>query len=181
MIDGDLFRKTMRQWAAGVTIITVGAPGRVHGMTANSFTSVSCSPPMFLFCVARTNDTHAMLKIGSAIGVNLLGESQMELSGRFATKTSARTRFDDLKWFIGPHGTTLFYECAAVMEGTVSELYEAGDHTIFLGKILWAQPDSTKRPLVYSQGSYAKVKPIPVGLRNENVGLRNGTAVEARI
>lgn len=164
MIDGDLFRKTMRQWAAGVTVMTVGEHDQVHGMTANSFTSVSCAPPLVLFCIGRNNDTRQMLKIGTTIGVNLLSESQVGLSTRFATKNGDRNRFDDLKWFKGPHGTTLFSDCAAVMEVEVSSFYEEGDHTIFIGKILWAEPDVSKRPLVYSQGGYVRVDPIPKDL-----------------
>jgi len=160
MIDRDLFRKTMRQWAAGVTVITVREQGRVHGMTANSFTPVSCEPPLLLFCVGRTNDTHKMLECGLTVGVNLLSESQSQLSTRFATKTDARSRFDDLQWFTGPHGAVLFHDCAAVMEVTVSQAHEAGDHTIFIGEILGANPDATKRPLMYSQGGYVKLEQI---------------------
>jgi flavin reductase (DIM6/NTAB) family NADH-FMN oxidoreductase RutF len=159
MIDSDLFRKTMRQWAAGVTVITVHGGGRVHGMTANSFTSVSCEPPLLLFCVGLTNDTHAMLTVGARVGINLLSESQSELSKRFASKTSARYQFDDLDFYVGPNGVTLFRHCAAVMEADVINAYEAGDHTIFVAHILSAHPDCDRRPLVYSQGSYVEIKP----------------------
>ena len=160
MIDRDLFRKTMRQWAAGVTVITVGEPGRTHAMTANSFTSLSCTPPLMLFCVDKGNDTHKLVKIGAMVGINLLSEGQMNLSARFATKTSARYQFDDLDWSAGPNGTTLFRDCAAVMEATVAQAYDAGDHTIFIGEILWADSHSGKKPLVYSQGGYARLSPI---------------------
>jgi len=161
MIDSDLFRKTMRQWAAGVTVITVHGDGRVHGMTANSFTSVSCDPPLLLFCVGLTNDTHAMLTVGSRVGINLLSESQAELSKRFASKTSARYQFDDLDFYVGPNGVTLFRDCAAVMEADVVNAYEAGDHTILVARFLFAHPDCGRRPLVYSQGNYVQVKQAP--------------------
>ncbi len=175
MIDSDLFRETMRQWAAGVTVITVAESGHVHGMTANSFTSVSCTPPLMLFCVGRSNDSHKMMKVGSTVGVNLLSESQIEISERFATKTSARYQFDDLGAFVGPHGATLFHGCATVMEAVVSQAYEAGDHTIFIGEILWAKPDSTKKPLLYSQGGYARLNPISM-----EAVPRNDSARETR-
>lgn len=161
MINGDLFRATMRQWGAGVTVITVGEPNSsVHGMTANSFTPVSCDPPLLLFCIGRTNDTHKLLTCGSTVGINLLSDAQIELSTRFASKTAIRSRFDDLPWFRGVHGATLFRECAAVLEAAISDIFDAGDHTIFLGQILDATPDVTKKPLVYSQGKYAKLDPI---------------------
>jgi flavin reductase (DIM6/NTAB) family NADH-FMN oxidoreductase RutF len=102
------------------------------------------------------------------VGINLLSEAQMELSARFSTKTSARYQFDDLNWSHGPNGTTLFRNCAAVMEAAVAQAYEAGDHTIFIGEILWADPDSGKRPLVYSQGGYARLAPISIDSARRN-------------
>jgi flavin reductase (DIM6/NTAB) family NADH-FMN oxidoreductase RutF len=150
----------MRQWAAGVTVITVGKPGEVHGMTANSFTSVSCTPPLMLFCVGLSNDTHALVKIGETVGINLLSDSQIDICGRFATKTEARYKFDDLASFTGPKGATLFSGCAAVMEAVVAQAHVAGDHTIFIGEIVFAETDETKKPLVYSQGALARLHPL---------------------
>lgn len=170
MINGDLFRTTMRQWGAGVTVITVGEQGSsVHGMTANSFTPVSCEPPLLLFCIGRTNDTHKLLTCGSTVGINLLSESQTDISARFASKTAMRSRFDDLSWFRGLHGATLFHGCVAVMEVAIAETFEAGDHTIYLGEILDASPDASKKPLIYSQGRYARLEPItpPVAKKAE--------------
>lgn len=160
MIDSHLFRRTMRQWAAGVTVITIGRLGKVHGMTANSFTSVSCTPPLMLFCVGHSNDTHALVKIGETVGINLLSDAQIDICNRFATKTVARYKFDDLASFTGPKGATLFSGCAAVMEAVVAQAHEAGDHTIFIGEIVFAETDETKKPLVYSQGALARLHPI---------------------
>jgi flavin reductase len=162
MIDTELFRKTMRQWAAGVTVITLEEATQIHGMTANSFTSVSCSPPLVLFCVGLTNDTHKLLQIGSTIGINLLSESQLDLSMRFAAKKTDRYRFDDLKLYRGSNGALLFPDCAAVMEATILQAHAAGDHSIFISQLLSAVSDNAKNPLVYSQGRYARLSSIPL-------------------
>ena len=66
----------MRQWASGVTVITVRAKEDVHGMTASSFASVSCDPPLVLFCIGQANDTHAMLAAGSRIAAQLIDLSR---------------------------------------------------------------------------------------------------------
>jgi len=81
------------------------------------------------------------------------------LSKRFASKKSDRYRFDDLDFYVGPNGATLFRDCAAVMEADVVNAYEAGDHTIFVAHILSACPDCERRPLVYSQGNYVEITP----------------------
>ena len=46
------FRLACSQFATGVSVVTAErAPGRVHGMTANSVTSVSLNPLLLLVCV----------------------------------------------------------------------------------------------------------------------------------
>ena len=51
-LDPVTFRRVAGTFTTGVTVITVErAPGLVHGMTANSFTSVSLDPLLVLVCV----------------------------------------------------------------------------------------------------------------------------------
>src|SRR3989442_236834 len=46
------FRKALGHFTTGVTVVTVERePGKIHGMTANSFTSVSLDPMLILVCV----------------------------------------------------------------------------------------------------------------------------------
>lgn len=51
----DLLRQSMRHWVAGVTVVSSQYDGLRHGMTVNSFTSVSLDPP--LVTVTLANDT----------------------------------------------------------------------------------------------------------------------------
>lgn len=47
--DGAAFRAALGQFATGVTVITTRAEdGRLVGITASSFNSVSLSPPLVL-------------------------------------------------------------------------------------------------------------------------------------
>jgi len=67
------FRLALGQFATGVTVVTVErSPGRVHGMTANSFTSVSLDPPLILICVSHAAQLLPMLKRQKCFGVNIL-------------------------------------------------------------------------------------------------------------
>ena len=43
-VDPIEFRNVMGQFATGVTVITTVHDGKLHGMTANSVTSVSLDP-----------------------------------------------------------------------------------------------------------------------------------------
>jgi flavin reductase (DIM6/NTAB) family NADH-FMN oxidoreductase RutF len=46
------FRRVVGNFATGITVVTVERePGQVHGMTANSFASVSLDPLLILVCI----------------------------------------------------------------------------------------------------------------------------------
>ena len=63
------FRLALGQFATGVTVVTAErAPGQVHGMTANSFTSVSLDPLLILICVSQNAQLLPMVKKQNASG-----------------------------------------------------------------------------------------------------------------
>src|SRR5205823_3939967 len=52
VLDPESFKRACAQFATGVTIVTVRvADGTPHGLTVNSFTSISLSPPLILVCI----------------------------------------------------------------------------------------------------------------------------------
>ena len=79
------FRHALGQFATGVTVVTAErAPGQVHGMTANSFTSVSLRPFLILICVAHQAQLLPLIQKHKRFGVNILREDQRALSEYFA-------------------------------------------------------------------------------------------------
>ena len=72
-------------------MVTVeSTPARVHGMTANSFTSVSLEPPLISVCVAERAHLLPLLKEKRGFGVNVLKEDQQHLSEFFALADQPR-------------------------------------------------------------------------------------------
>lgn len=53
--------------------------------------------------------------------------------------------------------------CAAVIEAERVETIDAGDHTIFIARIAWAQVQGSVEPLVYFRGAYQRLQPLQVG------------------
>ena len=84
-VDKQLFRRVCGRFASGITITTVlDESGRVHGLTANSFTSVSLTPPIVLVCVDKRSKVLEHFRQQAFFGVNILAEHQRHLSDRFA-------------------------------------------------------------------------------------------------
>ena len=154
MIDADLFKKTMRHIASGVFVVTTRLNDRLHATTATAFLPLSAEPAMVLLCMHRDSDTHRALTQTARFGVNVLSQSQAALSRRFASKTPERYRFEDVPRILSPGGVLFLKGSVAHIEVQTVSTTAGGDHTIFVGKVLWAQADGRLRPLVYHQADH---------------------------
>jgi flavin reductase (DIM6/NTAB) family NADH-FMN oxidoreductase RutF len=154
MIEPDSFKKTMRQIASGVCVVTTRLGDRLHATTATAFLPLSAEPPLVLLCIHQDSDTHRALSQTARFGVNVLSQGQAALSRRFASKTAERYRFDDIPRILSPDGVLFLKGSAAHIEVETTSTTAGGDHTIFVGKVVWAQADARLRPLVYHQGDH---------------------------
>ncbi len=133
-IDLQHFRQTCGKYATGVTIVTLfDSTGQPHGLTANSFTSVSLDPPLVLVCVDNKAGILAHFHAAEFMGVNILRESQKDLSNRFAGR--GEDRFAGIKWQPGATGVPILPQVIATFECAIVQRIPAGDHTIMLGEV----------------------------------------------
>src|SRR5713226_4575042 len=80
-----MFRRVTGAFTTGVTVVTgERAPGLVHGMTANSFTSVSLDPLLILICVSENAQLLPLIQRHGRFGVNILKDNQRAISEYFA-------------------------------------------------------------------------------------------------
>jgi len=155
------FRRAMGYFATGVTVITVDDEGKVEGMTANAFASVSLDPLLVLVCVSHKARTHAHIHARKRFGVNILSEHQRRISEHYAlaerdpalAEQAAGARFDRTK-----HGTPALYGALAYLECRLQATHEAGDHTIFIAEVEDIVVHEG-RPLLYFQSAYHAIGP----------------------
>ncbi|WP_321470199.1 flavin reductase family protein [uncultured Paludibaculum sp.] len=151
-LDQNLFRRACGAFATGITVATVlGRDGKPHGLTANSFSSVSLDPPLVLVCVAHKAATHGPFSSASSFAINILDINQKDLSVRFAS--SHPNRFEGLDWTVGELGSPILTNSLAVIQCQTKRKIAAGDHTIFLGEVRKVDVREGK-PLLYHAGGY---------------------------
>ena len=81
----NAFRKAMGFFPTGVTIITVACDdGTMHGVTVNSFSSVSLDPMLVLVCINGTSRAVDLIEGAGAFIVNMLSAGQQDVSRWFA-------------------------------------------------------------------------------------------------
>ena len=90
------FRDALAQFATGVTVICARHPdGRYVGFTANSFNSVSLTPPLVLWSLSHSARSMTAFRSVSHYAINILGAGQQELAKRFAARSG--DRFDQVE------------------------------------------------------------------------------------
>jgi flavin reductase (DIM6/NTAB) family NADH-FMN oxidoreductase RutF len=150
-VSQDAFRSALRQFATGVTIVTVAGAGELHGMTASSFASVSLAPPLVLVCLDKSSRTLTLVAETGTFAVNVLRADQQEASRAFARP--GLKPFASLPHRMGANGAPVLDEAIAVLECTTYRVFEAGDHEVVLGEVT-ATGVSGGEPLVYFDGAY---------------------------
>jgi flavin reductase (DIM6/NTAB) family NADH-FMN oxidoreductase RutF len=153
-IDAHLFRRTMGAFATGVTVVTVDDGASTHAMTANAFMSGSLKPPLCVVSIAKRAHTHDMVRRSGRFGVNILGADQQDLAMFFAGKKSLdiEARFQRVV------DVPMLQDCAARIAARVNAECDCGDHTLFVGEILFM--DSNDRPpLLYHRGAFGALAP----------------------
>ncbi|MDL4820295.1 flavin reductase family protein [Actinomadura opuntiae] len=159
--DTAALRRALGTFATGVTVLTVGGP-RPHGMTANSFTSVSLDPPLILVCVGRGANMHRNLLGRARFGVSVLAADQQAVARHFANPARAlgAAQFDAVDWHPGAlTGVPLITGAAAGFECEVWRRYDGGDHTIFTARLLSMSRRDADGALLFFDGRFHAVRP----------------------
>jgi 3-hydroxy-9,10-secoandrosta-1,3,5(10)-triene-9,17-dione monooxygenase reductase component len=150
------FRDVLGRFATGVTVVTSLSDGRPVGMTCQSFASASLSPPMVLFCPAKTSRAWPLMEQAGFFCVNLLAEDQTELSTRMATK--ADEKFDGVRWSPSKSGAPLIEGVLGHVDCTIHAVHEAGDHYVVIGRVRELEVGDEDAPLLFYKGGYGGLR-----------------------
>lgn len=151
---GDL-RLAMRAWAAGVTVVTAVHEGVVHGMTVNSFTSISLDPAMITISLQKTARTFESVSKAQAFGLTILSSEQADISDLFAgRKPDALDRFAGLQTETLVTGAPFIVGGLAWLDCRVVQTYDAGMNTLFISEVVAARATGEGSPLLYHNREY---------------------------
>ncbi|QUS58305.1 flavin reductase family protein [Pseudovibrio brasiliensis] len=151
-MDPRSLRNAFGTFLTGVTVVTAhGADGEPLGFTANSFSSVSLDPPLLLVCLAKSSSNYDALTNASGFAVNILAETQKDVSNTFASRVE--DRFATVDWKVGPNGAPVISDVAAWFDCSMHNVVDAGDHAILIGEVK-AFDTGVANGLGYARGAY---------------------------
>jgi 3-hydroxy-9,10-secoandrosta-1,3,5(10)-triene-9,17-dione monooxygenase reductase component len=149
------FRDVLGRFASGVTVVTSTSDGQPVGMTCQSFSSVSLSPPLVLFCPAKTSRAWPLIHRSGKFCVNLLAHDQAELSNLMASK--GVDKFASVSWKESPAtGSPLLEGILGFVDCTIDAVHEAGDHYIVVGRVQELESTDAEHPLLFFEGRYRR-------------------------
>ena len=154
------FCAAMRRLAGAVNIITARHEDRMAGMTATAVCSVCADPPTLLVCINRRAATHAAVLASGAFCVNILRAEDHAVSIAFGGAVSPEERFHGREWRRLQTGAPVFAGALCSFDCHVSERMTRGTHSVFLGEIQAIAFGRHGRPLLYADGSFARLAGI---------------------
>ena len=153
MTSGEELREVMRRHPTGVVVVTVDLEGEQLGLTVASLVSVALEPPLVAISIAQQAALHELLRGAGGFAVSLLGADQLELAQHFARGVPPIAIWHGIEKRDSPRGPLLagalgWLECELAAE------HEAGDHTLFVGRVERVEAGAPGEPLLRLGGDY---------------------------
>src|SRR3989304_5408578 len=122
----------------GLTGYAAGRGIQPWGTPVNAFPAVSLEPPLVLICVGRARSIHPVIDRAQRFAVNILAEESQGLSDCFAGAPSPlpRSAFCGASYALSASGLPILDAAVAHLECTVEKTLDAGDHTIYLARVI---------------------------------------------
>ena len=153
MTSGAELKELMQRHPTGVAVVTVDLEGERLGLTVASLVSVALEPPLVAISIAHQAALHELLRGAGGFAVSLLGADQLELAQHFARGVPPIALWQGIDKRDGARGPLLdgslgWLECELAGE------HEAGDHTLFVGRVERVEPGAPGTPLIRLGGDY---------------------------
>ena len=164
-VDVSAFRQAMGSFPTGVTVVTVASDdGSLHGLTVNSFSSVSLDPMLVLVCLNETSRGVSLIARAGAFVVNVLSAGQQDISRWFANRhrPAGSAMFDGVPFEPGVTGCPVLVDATASFDCRLRQLHRAGDHLIVLGEVVGLVHRPALAPLIFHAGSYKSLADDPL-------------------
>ncbi len=156
-IDIPSFRRCLGQFPTGVCIVSCIVDGEKLGMTMSSFNSLSLEPPLVLFSIAQSAKGLALWERAQGYAINILTETQQELSNRFAR--AGANKWEGISYCHGGANAPVLTGTAGVIECIPYARHAAGDHRLFIAEVTSFQIYEERKPLIFCKGRYGSLRP----------------------
>jgi flavin reductase (DIM6/NTAB) family NADH-FMN oxidoreductase RutF len=147
----------MRSFPAGICVVTIELEGERVGLTVGSLVSLSLDPPLVGFALGRQAQLHELLRGAGAFGVTLLGADQAALAQHFARSVPPIALWTGIEVRGDVEGPPLLADGLGWLRCRLHAELPVGDHTFFVGEVVWAEAGPRDPALAYVRQGYSGV------------------------
>jgi len=159
-VDEQSMKRVTAQFAAGVAVVTTRHAGGLHGLTVSAYLTVSWNPPLVLVSVETLSQSCDYMIASGRYAVNFLSHLQEFLAERFAGRAPlVNAQFDGVPHHFESTGAPILEGVLGWLECQVEQVIDAGDHTLFLGRVVKLGEGAKSKALVYFARRYRSVEP----------------------
>jgi flavin reductase (DIM6/NTAB) family NADH-FMN oxidoreductase RutF len=158
-VNSEQFKQSMSILPTGVNIVTTIHNKKLFGFTASSFTSVSLSPPLILFCIDKQSSSFEAFVNSTNFAVSILSQEQVGISRHFSKHNP--DKFIDISYNLG------VYSYCPLISGAICHIeckrfncHEGGDHIMVIGEVINTIINNNSEPLVYCLRKYRELKSL---------------------
>jgi flavin reductase (DIM6/NTAB) family NADH-FMN oxidoreductase RutF len=157
-VDAADFATALRQYAAGVCLLTVRDDIDDVGTTVSSVMSVSAAPPLVAVGLAADGYPAEVLAAVGSCALTVLAAGHAIVASRFSSagRPSARHLLESVPWRrAGLSGAIVLEEGLAALDCRLERTMAAGDHVLALLRVEGVPVlNEEGRPLVRHRGRY---------------------------
>ena len=148
----------MRRFPSGIAVLTLAVDGERYGVTVGSLVSLSLEPALVGVSIGVHSPLHEPLRDSGRFALSLLAGDQAPLAQHFARSVPPLALWAGIpvRADAGPEprlaGALAWLGCATVAQ------HEVGDHTFFVGEVVWSERGREGEALAYLDGAYVPVR-----------------------
>ncbi|GAA1794223.1 flavin reductase family protein [Nocardioides hankookensis] len=154
-LDPVRLREAFGIFPSGVVAVAAEVDGRLTGLAASSFTSVSLDPPLVQFSIANTSKTWPDLRRSDRLGVTILADHHGVVCRQLAGPVEHR--FDGIEVSASEDGAVTIDDGLARFDCSIYREVEAGDHTIVLLELHAIEHADNSLPLVFHRSGFGRL------------------------
>jgi flavin reductase (DIM6/NTAB) family NADH-FMN oxidoreductase RutF len=161
--DERELRRSLGSFPTGVCIVTTMGPnGKREGMTINSFSSLSLTPPLILWSVRNSARSAATFLSAPHFIINVLSKDQKDIAQHFAHPAADKFDAYESMFDEGLGGCPRLTASVSIFECDLHSIIEQGDHCVLIGRIQHLTSNDVS-PLIFHAGRMGSLQELAPG------------------
>jgi len=145
--------KTFYKISYGLYVISSKQKEKFNGQIANTVFQVTSEPPLIAVSINKQNLTHRFIQESKRFTISILSKgTPLRFIGLFGFQSGRNVnKFADINYKISKMGMPIVVDNSlGYLEAEVINTFDAGTHTVFIGRVVNAELLKDDEPLTYA-------------------------------